>query len=344
MRVVGSELSARGTEVLHEIVQSYIATGEPVASRTIARGRADHLSAASIRNVMQDLTDEGYLLQPHTSAGRVPTEKAFRSYVESLTLRRLVSTEIDRLRFDFSRLRSVEQRIEFTSRMLTERTRSVGIAAAIPMIDPALERLELVSLSDNRVLMVVMTRDHQVSNRVVMLDQTFSADDLAGIKNYVNRNFEGWTMEAVRRELAGRLSRAEATYDVVLSKLTLLYAKGLLDVGPEPEIHLDGASNLVVLDLHLTKEKLRELFRTLEEKKRVLELLDRFLEKQPGEVGVQVGLGHIHPSMRELSLIGVPVPLDSGLSGVIAVLGPIRMDYARVMTTVRNVGQAFWDA
>lgn len=341
---VGTSLTPRGQEVLHEIVEAYIATGEPVASRTIARGRVNKLSAASIRNVMQDLDDEGYLMQPHTSAGRVPTEKAFRSYVESLGMRRLVSAEIDRLRFNLGQLPSVEQRIEFTSRMLTERTRGVGIAAAIPRTDPALDRLELVGLPDNRVLMVVMTRDRQVRNRVVMLDQPVNADDLMSIKNYVNRNFEGWALEAVRRELSGRLARAEATYDAVLSKLTLLYAKGLLDLGTTPEVHMDGASNLVVLDLHLTKEKLRELFRTLEEKKRVLELLDRFLEQPAGEVGVHVGLGEVHPSMQALSMIGVPVRLDGGLSAVIAVLGPIRMDYARVMSTVRHIGRAIVEA
>lgn len=330
--------------MLHEIVEAYIATGEPVASRTIARSRHDHLSAASIRNVMQDLDEEGYLMQPHTSAGRVPTEKAFRSYVESLGMRRLVTTEIERLRFELGRLGSVEQRIEFTSRMLTERTRVVGIAAAIPRSNPALSHLELVALPDSRVLMVVMTRDGQVSNRVVFVDQVVNAEDLASIKNYVNRNFGGWALEDVRRELASRLAHAEATYDAVLSKLTLLYAKGLLDVGPAPEVHMEGASNLVVLDLHLTKEKLRELFRALEEKKRVLELLDRFLEKPAGEVGIHVGLGEVHPAMRELSMIGIPVKLDGGLSAVIAVLGPMRMDYVRVMSTVRHLGQAFHSA
>src|SRR5439155_10841444 len=151
----------------------------------------------------------------------------------------------------------------------------------------------------------------------------------------------GWYRAQVRKALAARLDHAAATYDGVLRKLTLLYAKGLLDLGPEPEVHMDGASNLVVLDLHLTKEKMRELFRTLEEKKRILELLDRFLEQPTGELAVHVGLGEIHPSMRELSLIGLPVSLDNGLSAVIAVLGPMRMNYSRVMSTVEHVGQAF---
>lgn len=337
-------MTPRSQQVLHEIVEAYIATGEPVASRTIARRLDDGLSAASIRNVMMDLDEEGYLVQPHTSAGRIPTQKAFRSYVESLGMRKMVTAEIERLRAELGRLDSVEERIAYTSRVLTARTRGVGIAAAIPRMNPALERLELVGLPDRRVLMVVMTQDHQVSNRVVVLEEPVTAEDLVSIKNYINRNFEGWALEDVRRELAARLNRAEATYDAVFRKLTLLCAKGLLEVGPAPEIHMDGASNLVMLDLHLTREKLHELFRALEEKKRVLELIDRFLERPAGEVGVHVGLSEVHPVMREMSLIGVPVRLDGGMSAVIAVLGPMRMDYPHVMSAVQHLGQAFHSA
>jgi heat-inducible transcriptional repressor len=331
----------RNRELLHEIVEAYIETGEPVASRSIARRRGDTLSAASIRNVMADLDEEGYLCQPHTSAGRVPTEKAFRSYAQSLTLRRLAAAELERLRGHISRLETVEERVEYTSRILVDMTRGVGIAAVFPWTSPALEHIELVALPDHRVLMVVVTRDHEVRNRVVTLDEAMSPDELVNIRNYVNRNFAGWTLEAVRKELAVRLDQASATYDAILRKLTLLYAKGLLDLGSAPEVHMEGASNLVGLDLHLTKEKMRELFRALEEKKRVLELLDRFLEQPAGEIGVHVGLSEMHPSMRELSLIGVPVKLDSGISAVIAVLGPMRMNYGRVMSAVQNLGRAF---
>jgi heat-inducible transcriptional repressor len=330
----------RHRELLHEIVEAYIETGEPVASRSIARRRGDSLSAASIRNVMADLDEEGYLCQPHTSAGRIPTEKAFRSYIQSLTLRRLAVAELERLRADISRLESVEERVEYTSRTLMDMTRGVGIAAAMPHASPALEHIELVGLPDHRVLMVVVTRDHEVHNRVVTLDELVSSDELASIRNYVNRNFAGWTLEDVRRELTARLEQASAAYDAILRKLTLLYSKGLLDMGTAPEVHMEGASNLVGLDLHLTKEKMRELFRALEEKKHVLELVDRFLEQPAGEIGVHVGLGEMHPAMRELSLIGVPVMLDSGISAVIAVLGPMRMNYGRVMSAVQNVGRA----
>src|SRR5580658_2337030 len=139
-------MTPRSRDVLHEIVEAYIATGEPVASRSVARRWHDNLSAASIRNVMADLVEEGYLAQRHTSAGRVPTEKAFRSYVESLSLRKMAAAEIESLRAQLGRRYTVEAPVEHTSRMLTEMTQGVGIAAAIPQASPALDRVELVAL------------------------------------------------------------------------------------------------------------------------------------------------------------------------------------------------------
>jgi heat-inducible transcriptional repressor len=337
-------MTPRERDVLHEIVEAYIETGEPVASRAIARRHRDPLSAASIRNIMADLADEGFLSQPHTSAGRVPTAMAFRSYIQSLTLRRMAVEELDRLRIEFGRLDSVEARVEHTSRTLTEMTRGVGIAAAIPQAQPELDQIELVALPERRVLMVVVTRDHQVRNRVVALDHALTQDELVSIRNYINRNFSGWTLENVRKELAERLEQASAAFDNILQKLTPLFSRGLLDIEADPEVHMEGASNLVGLDLHLTREKMRELLRALEEKTRVLHLLDRFLEQPSDEIGVHVGLAETHPSMGELSLIGLPVLLPNGISAVVAVLGPMRMNYGRVMSAVQHVGRVFRDS
>ena len=331
----------REMDVLHAIVQSYIDTGAPVASRTISRRRRDALSPASIRNVMADLCEEGYLSQPHTSAGRVPTEKAFRSYVQTLTRGRVLLAELERLRSELAQTETLEGRVERSSHMLTEMTRSVGIAAAIPTSSQVLDQIELIALADQRVLMVVVTRDQMVRNRVVALDEAIPQDELLSIRNYINRNFGGWSLSEIHAELKLRLEQASAAYDAILKRLTLLYSKGLLDIGPSPEVYLEGTSNLVGLDLHLTREKMRDLFRTLEEKKKILQLLDRFLEQPDGQVTVQVGLSEANPSMRELSLIGVTIGLPGGLSAKIAVLGPMRMNYERVISAVLHMGQAF---
>ena len=205
-----------------------------MGSRTISKMKNDALSPASIRNVMADLADEGYLSQPHTSAGRVPTEKAFRYYVSSLTAGRRRSVETDRLRNEFSELDTVGERVERSSHILMELTRNVGIAAAIPALAQELDQIELVPLADRRVLMVLVTRDHMVRNRVVALDEPVSPDELSSIRNYVNRNFSGWRLGEARRELLRRMLEERALYDAAMRKLQMLYQKGLLDVDTSP--------------------------------------------------------------------------------------------------------------
>jgi heat-inducible transcriptional repressor len=332
-------LSTRAEEILHSIVQEYIETGEPVGSRTIAKRRTHSLSPASIRNVMADLTEEGYLSQPHTSAGRMPTDKAFRIYVKSLTASRLPSAEYQRLRTELNEATTVEQQVERCSHLLSEMTRNVGIAVAVPGSGQELEHIELIPLADRRVLTILVTRDRMVRNRVVTMDEPVSAAELENIRNYVNRSFKGWQLGDVRRELVRRVAEERALFDAVLQKLNLLYQKGLLATDAAPEVHMEGASNLVGLDLHLTRERMRELLRALEEKQRLIALLDQFLEAYSGGLAVHVGLGEAHPAMRELALIGIALPMHSGLTAKIAVLGPMRMNYERVMSAVLYLGR-----
>src|SRR5687768_11815520 len=143
-----SASQVRHLAILHSIVQTYIETGEPVASRTVARRLRENLSPATVRNIMADLYEEGYLAQPHTSAGRIPTEKAFQSYVHSLTQRRVLSAELERLRTELSDLETMQARVERSSHLLSEMTRGLGIAAAIPTPSQILDQVEFVSLPE----------------------------------------------------------------------------------------------------------------------------------------------------------------------------------------------------
>ena len=334
-------LSERDAEILTSIVQTYVQTGRPVASRSIARLRRHHLSPASVRNAMADLADAGYLSQPHTSAGRVPTEKAFRLFVQSLNVKRILEAEIEHLRIQLGEADTMAGRVERSTHMLAQMTHGFSIAAAIFAESQKLDQVELLGLADGRVLMIVVTRDKVVRSRVVLLDEPVSQDELNSIRNYINANYSGCDLSDVRALLRARLEEASAAYDSILRKLTLLYDKGLLEIGLAPEVHMEGAANLVGVDFHLTREKMRELFQALEEKKRVLMLLERFLEGSDGEVSVHVGLGDAHPGMKELSLIGVSVAAAGGLNAKIAVIGPMRMNYSKVISAVMHVGQAF---
>lgn len=335
-------LTPRHFNVLHAIVHQYIETGEPVASRTIARKYP--MSPASIRNMMADLLEQGYLSQPHTSAGRVPTELAYSSYVKTLLGSKIIQTELDRLHQEIRQEGTMEARVERSSKLLTAITRNFGIAAAIPTENQMLDHVELLALPDHRVLMVVITRDRIVRNKVITLDDPINQDELHSIRNYINYNFSGWMLPVIHRELKRRLELESTAYDAILKRVSVFHAKGLLDLGLMPEVSFDGAENLIGLDLHLTRERMRELFRALEEKKRIVQLLDRFLENRGGELSTQVGLSDIHPSMSELSFIGVRLELGNGLEANVAVLGPMRMNYNRALSAVLHVGQAFKNA
>jgi heat-inducible transcriptional repressor len=332
---------SRHVAVLHSIVEEYIESGEPVASRTIAKRIRENISAATVRNIMADLYEDGYLSQPHTSAGRVPTEKGFRSYIKSLTVRRMVQAELERIRYELTSIETVTARVERTSHLLMEMTRGLAIAAAIPTLGQTLDQVDLLALADRRVLMIVATRDRMVHNRVVVMNEPASADELQQIRNYINQNFSGWLLNDVRRELEVRLSEERATYDSILRRLNLLYDQGLLDFDLAPEIYVDGTSNLIGFDLHLTQEKMRDLFRALEQKKKILHLLERFCEEPHGEVAVRIGLSEADPAMSELAIIGVNLRLPGGAAGKFAVVGPMRMDYERAISAVLHVGQAF---
>src|SRR5438067_6125701 len=203
MRAEGS-LTGRDQEILNSIVRAYIETGEPVGSRTVSKRREDGLSAASIRNAMADLEDAGYLSQPHTSAGRMPTEKAFRFYVRSLVAGRMPTAAAQRVRAELSEVDTMEARVERSSHILSELTQHVGIAAAMSSGGEVLDQIELVALTEGRILMVLVTRDRMVRNRVVHLGEPVTQDELISIRNYVNRNFGGWTLREARMELLRR--------------------------------------------------------------------------------------------------------------------------------------------
>jgi heat-inducible transcriptional repressor len=303
--------------------------------------RTLELGPATIRNVMADLADSGYLAQPHTSAGRVPTGKAFRDFAAALPARALPASERNHILQQMQSGENLEERVEIASRVLTELTRNVGIASALPASAQELEHIELIALSGARVLMIVATRDLMVRQRVVTLERDLKQDDLIQLRNYVNSNFAGWTLEKARAELLRRIEEERALYDAMLQQLTLLCQKGLLVADPDPQLAMDGTSYLMGLDLHLTSERMRDLFRALEEKRHVVALLDRFLDSTKGEIGIHIGLAEANPLMGDLTLIGVTIDLPSGVRTRMAVLGPMRMNYEKVIPAVLQIGKTF---
>jgi heat-inducible transcriptional repressor len=335
----GPLIGDREREILTAIVETFIATGEPVGSRTLARSNREGLSSATIRNVMADLADAGFLEQPHTSAGRVPSSEAYRYYVEQLTGKaRLSNADEDIIHDSLHGISDVQEFMERTSHVLSLISRNVGVAVAIGGPKNTLEHVYFSRLSDQKVLAVVVTKSGLVRDRVLRLD--LPQDDLDHAARFINDNFRGWTMEAMRVELARRLEQERSEYDRLMASLEQLYRQGALATEETAQaIFVEGAANLVSGERD--RERLQELLKTLEEKEKLVDLLSAYLDAKQEAVRVVIGLDEALPSMRNLVLIGAPARVNGEVRGSLAVIGPTRIDYEHTMTAVSYIARLF---
>ncbi len=329
----------REREILTAIVETFIATGEPVGSRTLARGSREGLSAATIRNVMADLADAGYLEQPHTSSGRVPTAEAYRYYVEQLSGETHLSHENQSIIQDtLTGVSDVQEFMERTSHVLSLISHSVGVTVASSGPRNALEHVYFSRLGDQKVLAVVVTRSGVVRDRVLRLDIPQADLDLAA--RYINENFRGWTMDDMRAELARRIEQERSEYDRLMKSIEQLYKQGALASNEGTEaVFVEGAANLVTGEED--RERLQDMLRTLEEKEKVVKLLGAYLDTRQEAVRVVIGLDETLPSMRNFVLIGAPARVGGEVMGSLAVIGPTRLDYQHTMSAVSYIARLF---
>jgi len=335
-------IGRREREILTAIVETYISTGEPVGSRTLTRGNRESLSAASIRNVMADLADAGFLEQPHTSAGRVPTTKAYRYYVKQLTGEaRLSPADESLIQGNLQGLQDVQEFMERTSHVLSLISHGVGVTITPgPGQHNALEHVYFQRLGDKKVLAVVVVRNGLVRDRVLRLSNDLPVTDLEAAAAYINQNFRGWEMESLRNEIARRVQQERSEYDRLMHSVEQLYAQGALTTeGGAQTVYVEGASNLVITEQD--KERLRELLATLEEKQRVVDLLSAYLDVRQEAVRVVVGLEDAMPHLSNFVLIGTPARVGDEVMGSLAVIGPTRMDYEHTITAVSYIARLF---
>jgi heat-inducible transcriptional repressor len=335
----GPNIGEREREILTAIVETFIATGEPVGSRTLARANREGLSPATIRNVMADLSDAGLLEQPHTSAGRVPTTEAYRYYVEQLTGKARLSDEDENIiQGSLHGISDVQEFMERTSHVLSLISHNVGVAVAIGGPKNALEHVYFSRLGDQKVLAVLVTRSGLVRDRVLRLDLPQTELDAAA--RFINENFRGWTMEALRTELARRLEQERSEYDRLMASVEQLYRQGALAGDDTAQVvYVEGAANLVAGEQD--RQRLQELLKTLEEKQKMVDLLGAYLDAKQEAVRVVIGLDHALPSMRNFVLIGAPARVGGEVMGSLAVIGPTRMDYQHAITTVSYIARLF---
>lgn len=349
-------VTARQSAILTAVIESYIETGEPVGSATIARlqwSESGGMSPATIRNEMADLAEAGLLEQPHTSAGRVPTARAFRMYVEQLSggdnprVSAARLSEQSRMQIDssFAGLSGTQALLERTSHVLATMSSGVGVATAMVTEGDLLEHVHFSRLAPSRVLAVVVTRSGLVRDRVLALDKDLSHRELETAANFLNENFRGWSVERVRAEIAKRVERERSEYQKMLNSVQQLWMKAVPGTDASLQtVYVEGVANLVgsqSVSSQEDREKLREVLAALEAKQRLVELLNAYIDARQESVRVVFDLEEHAPEMSGLVLIAAPARMGGEARGAVGVIGPKRMHYEQTMNTVSYIARVF---
>jgi heat-inducible transcriptional repressor len=269
----------------------------------------------------------------------VPSSEAYRYYVEQLTGKaRLSNTDENIIQESFHGVSDVQEFMERTSHVLSLISRNVGVAVAVGGPKNALEHVYFSRLGDQKVLAVLVTRSGLVRDRVLRMD--LPQADLDAAARFLNENFRGWTMEAMRIELARRLEQERSEYDRLMTSIEQLYKQGALAADDSAQtVYVEGAANLVAGEQD--RQRLQELLQTLEEKQKIVGLLGAYLDAKQEAVRVVIGLDQALPSMRNFVLIGAPARVGGEVMGSLAVIGPTRIDYEHTMTAVSYIARLF---
>jgi heat-inducible transcriptional repressor len=336
-------LTDRQEDVLAAVVLNYVVTGTPVGSRTVSKNSPDRLSPATIRNAMADLEEMGFLYQPHTSAGRVPTDLGYRYYVDTLMSRRPLSPEeVRQIRTTLPHEGEPEDLHELlgrTAKLLAGLSSHVGVVLAPRFPGAILKRLEFLRLTDHRILAIFVSRSGMVDHRVIHVKESYSDMDLSSMTNLVNDNFQGLTLSQIREKALAMMSAEKALYDRLLAR-ALELSRNYLDQrdDDEDEVLLDGTSNVLgEPTLAEDVDRMKTLFSAFEDKGRLVTLLNACLEQD--EARVLIGSECHDPRFQHLTLISSPYSYREQPVGAVGVLGPRRMDYERLVTLVDSLSR-----
>ncbi|MFB3854312.1 MAG: heat-inducible transcriptional repressor HrcA [Vicinamibacterales bacterium] len=341
---VTSHLSVRSLRILAALVREHIETGEPVGSQAIVRSAGLDISSATVRYELARLEELGYLHQPHTSAGRVPSDLGYRAYVDLLiqnrpSRRRVQALEAD-LRERAGTAALMDDLLSHVSHVVSQASHHVGFAMGPQHQRAVFHRIDFVPLAGTAVLAVIVIRGGEVSRRVVDVGRQIAEPQLIEAANYLNRNFAGLPLEELRTRLAEPLKDQRQAPDTVVPKALGLARAALEDPGAEHLIFIEGAASLLEEPAAaggISIGTMRALLRMVEEKHRLAQLLSACLE-DPG-LNVVIGREHGSPDLREVAVVASTYS-DGERVGGVGIIGPLRMRYARAIPLVESAAQA----
>ena len=333
------QLNERAQLLLKRLVEHYIRDGQPVGSRTLSRDPTLSLSAATIRNVMADLEELGFVTSPHTSAGRVPTDKGYRLFVDTLLkFQPLDDAKVVEIQTGLGQHADDPKVLVATaSKLLSNVTRMAGLVTLPRQSHAALSQIEFMPLSDNRVLAILVVNGREVQNRILQLDRPFGAEELRRASHYLNQQFAGKELSEVRDNLLGQLKATRENLNQLMVDAIRLAQQAVAVEAPNPtgnrmEYVIAGETNLMEFAELSNVDKLRRLFEAFTQQRDILHLLDQSLKAE----GVQIFIGQEsgHTILDDCSIVMAPYTLDREVVGVLGVIGPTRMAYERVIPIV----------
>ena len=341
-----TESGERPREVLKAIVREYVRSGKPVGSRLLAKAYKEGLSAATLRNVMAELEEMGLVTQPHTSAGRIPSTKGYRFYVDSIeSAWKLPNRQAARIKQSLEPEGDPEELMHKTSQLLSTLSDNVGFVLAPPVSAATMKHIKFIKNPRQRILVILVTGSGLVQHRLIHLDQDFAQSELDQAGRYLVAHFEGKTLVEIRAELVGRMLEDKSLYDRLLMNAVLLGTASLVksedEEDEETEVYLGGTTRIMQKPELADIDRMITLFQTFEEKDRLVKIINECLKISSSEPSVRIGLGKDVPGMRDWALVSSPYLHNQKVIGSLGILGPSRMEYEKTISLVDYVAKLF---
>lgn len=337
-------LNDRAAILLKQLVASYISDGQPVGSKQLAQDAGLDISSATIRNVMCGLEKDGLVVAPHTSAGRIPTERGLRLFVDSLLeVQPIEEKLVSQLQQQLDPDMEMNDLVNHASQMVSEMTQMAGIVSVPKQTHAKLRHIEFLPLPEKRVLAIMVTNEKDVQNKVLHLDKEYSADELQHAANFLNQQFIGQDVHQIRESLLQDLDRSRQDVDNVMKTVVEVADKALSDDEiVQPEFIVQGETNLVRYNENTDREQLQHLFEIFDRKREMLGLFDRCVHSE----GVKIFIGHEagFEGFGDCSVITAPYSIGENAVGVLGVIGPARMNYDKVIPVVDITAKILGDA
>lgn len=338
----GPELDARARHLLRALIGQYVADGQPVGSRTLAKSSGLEVSAATIRNIMADLEESGLVSAPHTSAGRIPTAQGYRLFVDSmLELEPLDAAAMSQLHEQLPSDAAIPDLLSSASGLLSQMTRFVGVVSVPKREGIPVRHIDFVALDSRRLLLILVFTDGQVQNRIINTGRVYAAGELERVANYLNQRFTGMRMDEIRQRLLKEMREDSAHLNLLLRSAVEMAAHAFETPQPS-EMLVAGQTNLMGVHEVGDVERLRDLFDAFQRKRDLLYLLDRCARAD----GVRLFIGEESgfAALQGCSLVTASYGVDGRALGVLGVIGPTRMAYERVIPMVQAAADRVSDA